>query len=92
MRAGRRPSADAATTRWVRALVPDDARAQVIDLAGATSLDTLAACCAGARLRVERLGRDAPGGRSRRPLAALFGPTRERETAPLPAWVAAPTC
>ena len=35
------------------------------------------------RVRVQRLGRDAPGRGGRAPVVALFGPTREHETAPL---------
>jgi lipopolysaccharide heptosyltransferase II len=77
-------SADAATTGWVRALVPDDARAQVFDLAGSTSLDTLAAVL---RLASSCVSNDSGAmhlaGAVGVPLAALFGPTRERETAPL---------
>ena len=77
-------SADAATTSWVRALVPEDARAQVFDLAGATSLDTLAGVL---RLASACVSNDSGAmhlaGAVGVPLAALFGPTRERETAPL---------
>jgi len=77
-------SADAATTSQVRALVPDDARAQVIDLAGSTSLDTLAGVL---RLASACVSNDSGAmhlaGAVGVPLAALFGPTRERETAPL---------
>jgi heptosyltransferase-2 len=77
-------SADAATTSWVRTLVPDDARAQVFDLAGSTSLDTLAGVL---RLASACVSNDSGAmhlaGAVGVPLAALFGPTRERETAPL---------
>jgi heptosyltransferase-2 len=77
-------SADAATTAWVGALVPDDARARVIDLAGDTSLDTLAGVL---RLASACVSNDSGAmhlaGAVGVPLAALFGPTRERETAPL---------
>jgi heptosyltransferase-2 len=77
-------SADAATTGWVRALVPDDVRAQVFDLAGSTSLDTLAGVL---RLASSCVSNDSGAmhlaGAVGVPLAALFGPTRERETAPL---------
>ena len=77
-------SADAATTNWVRALVPEDERVQVYDLAGSTSLDSLAgvlrlaSACASNDSGVMHLA-----GAVGVPLAALFGPTRERETAPL---------
>jgi heptosyltransferase-2 len=77
-------SADASTTSWVRALVPEDARAQVFDLAGSTSLDTLAGVL---RLASACVSNDSGAmhlaGAVGVPLAALFGPTRERETAPL---------
>jgi len=77
-------SADASTTNWVRALVPEEARGQVFDLAGSTSLDTLAAVL---RLAAACVSNDSGAmhlaGAVGVPLAALFGPTRERETAPL---------
>lgn len=77
-------SADAATTRWVRALVSDGARERVIDLAGATQLDTLAGVL---RLASACVSNDSGAmhlaGAVGVPLAALFGPTRERETSPL---------
>lgn len=77
-------SADAATTGWVRALVPEEARAHVFDLAGSTSLDTLAGVL---RLAAACVSNDSGAmhlaGAVGVPLAALFGPTRERETAPL---------
>ena len=53
-----------ATTRWVRALVAEDARARIVDLAGSTTLDDVGGRSGlRKRVRVERLGRDAPGGR-----------------------------
>jgi heptosyltransferase-2 len=77
-------SADAATTSWVRKLVPEDARDQVFDLAGSTSLDALAGIL---RLASSCVSNDSGAmhlaGAVGVPLAALFGPTRERETAPL---------
>jgi len=77
-------SADAASTSWVRALVPEDSRASVIDLAGATQLDTLAGVL---RLASACVSNDSGAmhlaGALGVPLAALFGPTRERETSPL---------
>ncbi|HVQ12260.1 MAG TPA: lipopolysaccharide heptosyltransferase II [Vicinamibacterales bacterium] len=77
-------SADAATTSWVRTLVPEDSRARVIDLAGATQLDTLAGVL---RLASACVSNDSGAmhlaGALGVPLAALFGPTRERETSPL---------
>jgi lipopolysaccharide heptosyltransferase II len=75
---------DGATTRWVRALVSDDARGNIIDLAGSTTLDTLAGILALARVCVSNdSGAMHLAGAVGVPLAALFGPTRERETAPL---------
>jgi heptosyltransferase-2 len=77
-------AADEATTRWVRALVPEDVRADIIDLAEATTLETLAGVLA---LASACLSNDSGAmhlaGAVGVPLAALFGPTRERETAPL---------
>ena len=76
--------ADAPTTCGIRDAVDDTNRAQVIDLAGETSLEMLAAtlsiahgCVAndsGAMHLAAAVGT---------PLVALFGPTRESETAPL---------
>ena len=77
-------AADGATTRWVRALVSDDARGDIIDLTGSTTLDTLAGVLALARACVSNdSGAMHLAGAVGVPLAALFGPTRERETAPL---------
>jgi heptosyltransferase-2 len=75
---------DAATTAWVRALVPEAARAHVLDLAGATTLAELAAILRAARACVSNdSGAMHLAGALGVPLAAIFGPTRERETAPL---------
>jgi heptosyltransferase-2 len=77
-------SADAAITRWVRALVPDDERPAVIDLAGSTTLETLMGVLSLATACVSNdSGAMHVAGAVGVPLAALFGPTRERETAPL---------
>ena len=75
---------DGSTTRMVRDLAGKDARRHVIDLAGDTTLEVLAgvlqlsqACVAndsGAMHLAAAVGT---------PVAALFGPTREHETAPL---------
>lgn len=77
-------TADGSTTHWVRALVPEDIRGEIIDLSGATTLDTLAGVLA---LASACLSNDSGAmhlaGAVGVPLAALFGPTRERETAPL---------
>ena len=75
---------DAATTAWVRALVPEAARAHVLDLAGATTLGELAAVLRLARACVSNdSGAMHLAGALGVPLAAIFGPTREHETAPL---------
>jgi heptosyltransferase-2 len=77
-------AADAATTRWVRSLVPETERAGIIDLAGLTTLETLAGILRLARACVSNdSGAMHLAGAVGVPLAALFGPTRERETAPL---------
>ena len=77
-------TADGATTRWVRALVSDDARGNIIDSPGSTTLDTLAGVLVLARACVSNdSGAMHLAGAVGVPLAALFGPTRERETAPL---------
>jgi heptosyltransferase-2 len=77
-------TADSPTTRDVRGMVDPQAAAHVIDLSGQTSLDVLAgvlgiahACVAndsGAMHVAAAVGT---------PLIAIFGPTREYETAPL---------
>lgn len=77
-------ASDRETTRWVTRLVAEDSRARVIDLAGETSLETLAAVL---RLATVCVSNDSGAmhlaGAIGTPLAALFGPTREYETAPL---------
>jgi len=75
---------DAPTTAWVRALVPAGARPHVLDLAGATTLVELAAVLRAAHACVSNdSGAMHVAGALGVPLAAIFGPTRERETAPL---------
>jgi heptosyltransferase-2 len=75
---------DGATTGWVRALVPEHARAGIVDIAGSTTLDTLAGVMALASACVSNdSGAMHLAGAVGVPLVALFGPTRERETAPL---------
>jgi heptosyltransferase-2 len=76
--------ADAEATSQVRALVPDDARASTADLAGLTTLDTLAGVFALAAACVSNdSGAMHLAAAIGTPLVAMFGPTRERETAPL---------
>jgi len=75
---------DATTTAWVRVLVPPAARDHVLDLAGATTLGELAAILRASRACVSNdSGAMHVAGALGVPLAALFGPTRERETAPI---------
>jgi len=77
-------AADAATTSEVRGGVPDRLRPLVSDLAGRTSLDVLAGILSLARACVSNdSGAMHVAAAVGVPLAALFGPTRERETAPL---------
>jgi heptosyltransferase-2 len=75
---------DAEATRLVHELASPEARPHVIDLAGATTLRTLAGALALARVCVSNDSgamhlAAALGVR----VVALFGPTREKETAPL---------
>jgi heptosyltransferase-2 len=77
-------AADATVTRWVRALVAEDVRADVIDLAGLTTLETLAGVLSLASAGLSNdSGAMHVAGAVGVPLVALFGPTRERETRPL---------
>jgi heptosyltransferase-2 len=75
---------DAGATRQVQELAAPEARARVIDVAGATTLRTLAGVLASAGACVSNDSgamhlAAAVGVR----VVALFGPTREKETAPL---------
>ena len=75
---------DRETTEWIRRLVPEPARRYALDLAGRTGLDVLAGVMrlssvfvsndSGAMHMASALGV---------PVVAVFGPTREYETAPL---------
>lgn len=77
-------AADSDTTGAVRALVSGQARPRVLDLAGATTLESLAGVMSLARACVSNdSGAMHVAGAVGVPLVALFGPTRERETAPL---------
>jgi heptosyltransferase-2 len=77
-------AADRETARWVCDAVEKDARASLIDLTGATSLETLAGVLSLAAVCVSNdSGAMHVAGAAGVPLAALFGPTREYETAPL---------
>jgi heptosyltransferase-2 len=77
-------AADTLVTRWVRTLVPSDTSAGVLDLAGLTTLDSLGGVMARASACVSNdSGAMHLAAAVGVPLVALFGPTRERETAPL---------
>jgi heptosyltransferase-2 len=78
-------SGDTETTQWIRGLVPDAARASVIDLSGATTLSTLAGVIGLAKAFVSNdSGAMHVASAIGTPVAAIFGPTREYETRPLP--------
>jgi heptosyltransferase-2 len=74
---------DAETTEWIRGLVPGAERGSVIDLSGATTLETLAGVVAAARVFVSNdSGAMHVAAAAGVPVAAIFGPTRESETRP----------
>ncbi len=77
-------AADAETTALVRGLVPDRVRTHVLDLAGATSLRTLAGVL---RLASACVSNDSGAmhlaAAVGAPVVALFGATNEHETSPL---------
>lgn len=76
--------ADADTARWVRGCVEQEAERSVIDLTGATTLETLAGVMTLAAVCVSNdSGAVHLAGAVGTPVAALFGPTREYETSPL---------
>ena len=78
-------AADAETTRGIRDMVPESERRDVIDLAGDTTLATLAGVMTASRAFVSNdSGAMHVASAVGVPVAALFGPTREYETAPLP--------
>jgi heptosyltransferase-2 len=77
-------AADAETTRGIVDAIAAPLRDHVIDLAGATSLETLAAVLGLAAACVSNdSGAMHLAGAVGVPLVALFGPTREYETSPL---------
>ena len=78
-------SGDAETTQWIVSLVPETERAQVVDLSGATTLSTLAGVIGLASVFVSNdSGAMHVASAIGTPVAAIFGPTREYETRPLP--------
>ena len=77
---------DAETTRWVVESLAPDVSASVADLTGATTLEALAGVLRLARTCVSNdSGAMHLAAALGVPVAALFGPTRDRETAPLAA-------
>jgi len=78
-------AADRETTRWIGDLVPDRERRHLLDVAGETSLESLAGVMALSRVFVSNdSGAMHMASALGVPVVALFGPTREYETAPLP--------
>ena len=76
--------ADRATTGAVRALIADDARARALDVAGDTALEELAGVFSLAQVAVSNdSGAMHLAAAIGTPVVAVFGPTREHETAPL---------
>jgi heptosyltransferase-2 len=79
-------AADRETTAWIAAALPPAVTPSVTDLAGETTLEALAGVLRLARVCVSNdSGTMHFAAAIGVPVAALFGPTRERETAPLPA-------
>jgi heptosyltransferase-2 len=77
-------AADADAARTVLAAIAPPDRASVIDLTGATTLHTLAGVMSLAAACVSNdSGAMHLAGAVGTPLAAIFGPTRDRETSPL---------
>jgi heptosyltransferase-2 len=77
-------AADAETTRLIADVLPGAARASMLDLTGRTSLPELAAILRLARVCISNdSGAMHVAGAVGTPVAALFGPTCDRETAPL---------
>jgi heptosyltransferase-2 len=76
--------ADRRTTSAIRVMVPAGERSRVIDLAGETTLEALAGIFAIAQACVSNdSGAMHVAAAVGTPVVALFGPTREHETAPL---------
>ena len=76
--------ADTSTTRDIRSAVDEANRLQVIDVSGETSLEALAGMLSIAQACVSNdSGAMHLAGAVGTPLVAIFGPTRESETAPL---------
>jgi heptosyltransferase-2 len=74
---------DRITTGWIRSLLADDVASHVADVTGATTLEALAAMLSLARVCVTNdSGAMHLAAAAGVPVVALFGPTREHETAP----------
>jgi heptosyltransferase-2 len=75
---------DRETTEWIRRLVPVAERTHTVDLVGRTALDVLAGVMTLSSVFVSNdSGAMHMASALRVPVVALFGPTREYETAPL---------
>ena len=76
---------DVETTEWIQGLVAEDQRRDVLDLTGVTTLSSLVGVMAIARVFVSNdSGAMHLASAVGAPVAAIFGPTREYETRPLP--------
>jgi heptosyltransferase-2 len=76
---------DIETTEWIQRLVPADQRRDVLDLTGVTTLPLLVGLIAIARAFVSNdSGAMHVAAAVGTPVTAIFGPTREYETRPLP--------
>jgi heptosyltransferase II len=76
---------DVETTNWIQRLVPDTQRRDVLDLTGVTSLSLLVGLMAIAKAFVSNdSGAMHLAAAVGTPVTAIFGPTREYETRPLP--------
>lgn len=76
---------DVETTDWIQRLIPDAQRRHVLDLTGVTTLSSLVGVIALARTFVSNdSGAMHVAAAVGTPVTAIFGPTRESETRPLP--------
>ena len=76
---------DIETTEWIQRLIPDAQREHVLDLTGVTTLSSLVGVIALARAFVSNdSGAMHVAAAVGTPVTAIFGPTREYETRPLP--------
>jgi heptosyltransferase-2 len=76
---------DTDTTEWIQRLIPAGHRKHVLDLTGVTNLTSLAGVIATATAFVSNdSGAMHVASAVGAPVAAIFGPTREYETRPLP--------